>query len=48
MKALIVDDAKVVRVALSRMMNQLGYKPSKPKMGNRRWTRWPSIRIPMW
>ncbi len=26
MKALIVDDAKVVRVALSRIMNQLGYE----------------------
>lgn len=26
MKALIVDDAKVVRVALGRIMNQLGYE----------------------
>jgi len=26
MKALIVDDAKVVRVALGRMMNQMGYE----------------------
>jgi len=26
MKALIVDDAKVVRVALGRMMSQLGYE----------------------
>jgi len=33
MKALIVDDAKVVRVALSRMMNQLGYETVKAEDG---------------
>jgi len=33
MKALIVDDAKVVRVALSRIMNQLGYETVKAEDG---------------
>jgi len=33
MKALIVDDAKVVRVALSRIMNQLGYESVKAADG---------------
>jgi len=33
MKALIVDDAKVVRVALSRIMNQLGYETVKVEDG---------------
>jgi len=33
MKALIVDDAKVVRVALGRIMNQLGYETVKAEDG---------------
>jgi len=33
MKALIVDDAKVVRVALGRIMNQLGYATVKAEDG---------------
>jgi len=33
MKALIVDDAKVVRVALSRILNQLGYETVKAEDG---------------
>jgi len=35
MKALIVDDAKVVRVALGRIMNQLGYETVKAEDGQR-------------
>ena len=33
MKALIVDDAKVVRVALGRIMSQLGYETVKAEDG---------------
>ncbi|MDX8406020.1 MAG: response regulator [Mariprofundus sp.] len=33
MKALIVDDAKVVRVALGRIMNQLGFETQKAEDG---------------
>ncbi len=33
MKALIVDDAKVVRVTLARMMGQLGYEAVKAEDG---------------
>ncbi len=35
MKALIVDDAKVVRVALGRIMNQLGYEAVTAEDGQR-------------